>query len=353
MPQRLIAKEPRVCTYESYEDIPLRVNEVRVQTEYASPKHGSELPAFSGDSPHLNENYDKEWTAFLPKALDSAGFSAHIPGNQFVGIVTEIGSEVTRFAIGDRVCGYGAIAQTQVLSEDHRNLFAVPESMSWKNAVCYDPAQYALSAIRDGQVRLGDRVAVFGLGAIGALAVQMAKLAGASFVAAIDPLDRRRLAALQTGADLAIDPLSEDAGLRLKQETSKLGVDVVIDTSAHPTALQAALRGIAWSGNIVYAGWARPFAAGLDLGKEAHFNLPNLIFSRAVSEPGRDHPRWTFRRIELTCWDMLQGKALDCESIVDPVVPFLQSAAAYERYVDRHPEESVKMGVAFTQEGDR
>jgi hypothetical protein len=90
MPQRLIAKEPRVCTYESYEDIPLKVNEVRVQTEYASPKHGSELPAFRGDSPHLNENYDKEWTAFLPKALDSAGFSAHIPGNQFVGIVTVV-----------------------------------------------------------------------------------------------------------------------------------------------------------------------------------------------------------------------------------------------------------------------
>lgn len=40
MPQRLIAQEPRICTYETYEDRPLLVNEVRVLTEYASVKMG-------------------------------------------------------------------------------------------------------------------------------------------------------------------------------------------------------------------------------------------------------------------------------------------------------------------------
>ena len=36
---------------------------------------------------------------------------------------------------------------------------------------------------------------------------------------------------------------------------------------------------------------------------------------------------------------------LDCEEIIDPVVPFAESAEAYMRYVDQHPEKSIKMGV--------
>lgn len=38
---------------------------------------------------------------------------------------------------------------------------------------------------------------------------------------------------------------------------------------------------------------------------------------------------------------------LNCEDIIDPVVPFLESAQGYCRNVDTHPEESIKMGVDF------
>ena len=93
--------------------------------------------------------------------------------------------------------------------------------MPWKNALCLDPAQFALGGIRDGHVRLGDRVAVFGLGAIGAIAAQMAKAAGAAYVAVIDPIEKRRHAALEAGADAAFDPLREDVGLELKKATGR------------------------------------------------------------------------------------------------------------------------------------
>ena len=93
-----------------------------------------------------------------------------------------------QFRVGDRVCGYGSIREIQVLDAvDDPYLLKVPDSMPWKNALCFDPAQFALGGIRDGHVRLGDRVAVFGLGAIGAIASQMAKVAGAAYVAVIDP----------------------------------------------------------------------------------------------------------------------------------------------------------------------
>ena len=95
--------------------------------------------------------------------------------------------------------------EIQVLDAvDDPYLLKVPDSMPWKNALCFDPAQLPFGGIRDGHVRLGDRVAVFGLGAIGAIASQMAKVAGAAYVAVIDPIEKRRHAALDAGADAAL-----------------------------------------------------------------------------------------------------------------------------------------------------
>ena len=220
-------------------------------------------------------------------------------------------------------------------------LFEVPEGMSWKNALCFDPAQYALCGVRDGGVRIGDRVAVFGLGAIGAVAVQMAKAAGASFVAAIDPIPKRREAALRAGAAAARGPLDQDVGVELQRAPGRLGV------ACAGEALQQALRGLAYGGTIAFVGWARAFSGTLDLSREAHFNNANLVFSRASSEPNRDHPRWDRGRIAAACWEMLASGAIDCEGIIDPVVPFDEAPEAYERYVDRNPERAVKLGVSF------
>ena len=66
-------------------------------------------------------------------------------------------------------------------------------------------------SIREGRFSLGDK-AVSGLGAIGLLATQMAKLGGA-FVVAVDPIEERRRLAEEYGADLTIDPTSGDVGL--------------------------------------------------------------------------------------------------------------------------------------------
>jgi len=247
--------------------------------------------------------------------------------------------------VGDRVCGYGGIAETHVAGAG--SLRKMPESMPWQNAVCYDPAHFALGGIRDGGVKLGDTVAVIGLGAIGQVAAQFARLAGASYVAVIDPIERRRSCALAAGAHAVFDPTACDVGLELKKATGKRGVDVVIETSASEVALQSALRGLAYGGTIAFVGWARQFRGGLDLGREAHFNSANIVFSRAVSTPLREHPRWTFERICDTCWRILSEGDIDCRGIIDPVIPFADAAGAYEEYVDRHPDRSIKLGFSF------
>ena len=93
--------------------------------------------------------------------------------------------------------------------------------------------------------------------------------------------------------------------------------------------------------------FAKPFAEGFNLGREAHFNNAKIVFSRACSEPNPDYPRWSRKRIEETCWELLMNGYLNCEDLIDPVVTFAKSPESYMQYVDQHPEQSIKMGVTF------
>ena len=324
MPKELVAIAPRQPVLRDYEDGPLPADSVRVQVEFGAPKRGTEMTMYYG--------------------LRGAGFPQGL-GNMCVGKVSEIGSEVEGVEIGERVAGYGHLKETHTWNA--QRILKMNERMTWKEAVCYDPAHFALAAVRDGQVRVGDRVAVFGLGALGLMSQQFAKIAGADFVAVVDPIEGRRAVAEKTGADLVLDPTACNVGEALKEATGGLGVDVAIETSANYHALDDAIRSVAFEGTVVVVGWAKECKGGLDLGAVAHFNIPNLIFARANSDPNRDHPRWSFGRIIDTCWKWLSEGRFDCEDIVAPVVPFADAAATYEE-MDNYPERSVKLGVSFS-----
>jgi len=351
MPRQLIAAEPRVAVLAEYQDRKINANEVLVKVEFAAPKHGTELTDFRGASPFIKEKYDAEWQLFFSREENEDSgvkFGEWNLGNQWVGVIVEKGEAVTDYEIGDRVCSYGGIRETHIINAvNNYRLRKLPDSVSWKNAVCYDPAQFALAGVRDANIRPGDTVAIFGLGAIGQIAAQLCKRMGASLVVVIDPIETRRQVAMRHGADIAMDPTNADIGLELKKLTGKLGVDAIVETSGQPTALQSALRGLAYGGTISYVAFAKEFTYGLNFGKEAHFNNAKLVFSRAGSEPNPDYPRWDRKRIEETCWQMLTNGHLNCEDLVYPVVDFEGSAEGYMKYVDREPDLSIKMGVRF------
>ncbi len=323
MPKELIATAPQKPMLREYEDGPVPEGHLRVTVEFGAPKHGTEMTMYRGSR-----------GARFPMGL----------GNMCVGHISEIGEGVDGFAIGDRVAGYGSLRNTHTWRADR--VLQMPERMTWKEAVCFDPAQFALAGIRDGQLRLGDHVAVFGLGAIGQMTVQMARMAGAAFVAVIDPIARRREVIPPAVADMSLDPETDNIEAALKDATNGRGVDVVIETSANYAALNMALQGLAYGGTIAYVGWAKECKGGLDFGGPAHFNVPNIIFARACSEPNRDHPRWSFQRIMDSCWQWLAEGKFQCKEIVSPVVPFEESVEAYQD-IDFHPERSIKLGVQF------
>ena len=204
---------------------------------------------------------------------------------------------------------------------------------------------YALGGIRDGQVRLGERVAVFGLGAIGQMAVQMAKLSGARWVAASDPIERRRAAAARHGADVVFDPAQVDVGLAIKQMTGSLGVDVSIETSSSHAALYDALRSTRFQGRVASTAYYTGPAQGLLLSGEWHRNQLTLISSRAAAPPPREHS-WD-ERIKPEVVALLEEGRLEAEDLVDPIVPMARAAEAYLE-LNRHPERSIKLGIDHT-----
>ncbi|EBF5160600.1 TPA: zinc-binding alcohol dehydrogenase [Listeria monocytogenes] len=349
--KKLVATAPRVAELVEYHDREVLEDEVKIKVQFASPKHGTEVVDFRGISPFIDEEFSPEWNLFVSRETNSARgivFGEFQLGNMVVGEVVECGSKVTEYELGDIVCSYGPIMETVIVKAvDNYKLRKLPKGANWKNAVCYDPAQFAMSGVRDAHVRAGDYVVVVGLGAIGQIAIQLAKKAGASVVIGVDPLSHRRKIAEKHGADATFDPITTDVGLEVKRLTGKLGADSIIETSGNAAALQAALRGIAYGGTISYVAFAKPFPEGFNLGREAHFNNAKIVFSRAASEPNPDYPRWDRKRIEETCWELLMNGYLDCSDIIDPVVPFADSAESYMKYVDQQPDLSIKMGITL------
>ena len=349
--KKLVAVKPRVAELLDYEDSSISPNEVKIEVQFASPKHGTEVIDFRGMTPFMDEDFSEEWRMFMPREEGTTKgivFGEFQLGNMVVGKIIEVGSEVTGFQVGETVCTYGPIRETVIVNAvDNHRLRKMPEGSKWQNAVCYDPAQFAMSGVRDANVRAGDYVVVVGLGAIGQLAIQLAKKAGASIVVGIDPLNQRRDIALRNGADSCFDPTVCDVGFEVKKLTNKIGADSIIETSGNAAALQAALKGIAYGGTISYVAFGKAFPEGLNFGREAHFNNAKIVFSRAASEPNPDYPRWNRKRIEETCWELLMNGYLNCEDIIEPIVTFEKSAEAYMEYVDQHPELSIKMGIEY------
>lgn len=370
MPRELIAIAPRTPQLREYDEQPLESRQIRIRTELASPKHGTELVGYRAEN--TGRRYDPAWGAFVPVDPEDTGGFPFALGNMAVGIVNEIGPEVSRFAVGDRVFGHLPIRETHTVEEN--NVDPLPEGLSAEAAVCLDPA-VMMMAMRDANIKLGDEVAVFGLGALGLMGVQLARIAGATTVIGVDPIEARRDVANKLGADITLDPTAGagDAGLAIRRMTGlhqrvgperpqrrrviggyweipsqhrQLGVDVAIESSGSTQALHHAIRSARFGGTIClisYYGWD---AAGLRLGEEFHINQLQLVSSRVESLPLRDAPLWDLQRLVEVALSWLVSGRLSAEGILTPIVPFEDAEEAY-RDIDEHPERSIKLGIRF------
>lgn len=203
-----------------------------------------------------------------------------IPGHEVVGRVVRCGAAVTHLAVGQRVgvaWRYGACGQCELCREGYENLcpqggvtgmtvdggyaqfmrarashaLPIPDSLRSDEAAplfCAGVTSYR--ALKNAGVRPGQRVAVFGVGGLGHLAVQIARAMGAEVIALDIGQDKLALA-LELGAAQALD--ASDPGA-LKALRQRGGVHVAVVTSAARAAYDAALQCLRPTGTLSVVG---------------------------------------------------------------------------------------------------
>jgi NADPH:quinone reductase-like Zn-dependent oxidoreductase len=152
-----------------------------------------------------------------------------VPGRDVAGTVVEVGSAVTRFAVGDAVLGVapGSFAEYAVARED--KLARKPAEISFVQAAALSISGLtALQAVEAGKVQPGQSVLVLGAsGGVGSYAVQLAKASGAVVTGVASTAKQDMVRSL--GADHVLDYTAEDFA------DGRHHYDLIIDLAGNPT----------------------------------------------------------------------------------------------------------------------
>ena len=171
-------------------------------------------------------------------------------GHEISGEIAKVGEGVEGWSVGDRVVprAYGGYADYVIADVKPVGLFSglyrIPDGVSMEEAALVEPLSVAVAAVRRSEMKLGDRVAIFGAGPIGLLILQCIRAAGAGEVFISEPLKVRREVAKKLGADEVINPREEDPVERIKDLTGGEGVNVAFECSGVGEVLRQAIEAV-------------------------------------------------------------------------------------------------------------
>jgi threonine dehydrogenase-like Zn-dependent dehydrogenase len=353
MPKRLAITGPYQVEILDYEDPPLGPNQVLVKTELASGKHGTTMGMLDNRT-FEGQQFDQEMRLFVEDTNPDAQRqptrdSPWNLGTTGVGIVTEVGDEVSQFKVGERVFGLMDVRETNIRPVEQ--LWELGEIDPYL-ALCVEPAYVAFHSVRESQMRYGDAVVVVGLGALGLLAVRMARESGAETLIAIDPLPHRRELAAAYGADYTLDPNQGDAALEVHKLTGGKGVDIAIELSGVYPALQTAIRCVRVGGLVCSTGFYQGESKGLWLGREWHHNRLTMIVPHGCGwgHPPRDYPLWDSQRAYDAIVSMMRKGRLSADGLINLTLK-PQDANRIFDIIREQTNEVTKYAVDFTGAG--
>ena len=348
MARALLLEAPRAVRLREEQAPALAPRELRVKALVSGISHGTELSLYRGTSAFADRVFDRDLRAFVRPDPPRPVYPATL-GYELVGTVQEVGEAVDEFAPGELVHVGAPHRDEAVLDLDAAAASTYPPVKLPEGPLdrwlFVSVGAVALVAAHDARIKLGDHVAVVGLGAIGLLLVQMARLAGARRISVVDPVTPRRELALSLGADEAFEP--GEAGAAIKRAAG--GADVAIETSGATAGLHDAVAAAGLGGTVVTVGFYQGGAPELRLGEEWHHNRLDMVSSMgAWGSPHRAYPAWDRPRVLRTVVDLLASDAVRVDALPVRHFPFEQAVDAYG-WLDHNPNEAVK--VAFDYPG--
>jgi threonine dehydrogenase-like Zn-dependent dehydrogenase len=303
---------------------------VLIRTLYSGVSAGTELSQYRGTNPFMHRRFDEASRLFLAAEAPSWPYPVRNLGYEEVGEIVEIGADVTDLAVGDRVFGTWGHRTHHRASAEYARERRMPSGADPRIGVFSHIGAVALNGVHDAQIRLGDVVAVFGLGVPGQIVVQAARAAGARVIA-VDPDAHRREVALAHGAADALDPTGGSAGEAIKALTDGRGADVCIEVSGAPPALAEAIRAVAYSARVVAMGFFQGEVSGLRLGEEFHLNRVQLICSQISGVAPEASYRWSKLRLWQTAVRLQHEGVLSLTPLISHTAPFAEAPALFAR----------------------
>ena len=346
MGESIVLEAPRIIGFEEVTDRALAANEVRLRTLYSGISAGTELTAYRGTNVYLHKQWNQGQRLFVPGEAPSKQYPVRDLGYEESGEVIEVGSSVTRVKIGDIVCGTWGHRTMHIAAEDYAAGRLLPADLDPILGIYSHMAAIALNGILDAAIRLGETVAVFGLGVPGQIVAQMAKRSG-SRVIGVDMMAARLAKAVELAAvDVSLDASAGRIAEQIKDLTGDRGADVCIEASGAYPALQEAVRSAGYSGKVVALGFFQGPGQSLYLGEEFHHNRINVVCSQISGVSPELSYRWNRDRLVRTGIRLQAEGVLQLRPLITHIVPWREAADTY-RMLDQDPGAALQVVLDF------
>lgn len=218
------------------------------------------------------------------------------------------------------IMGPGGLSEYMMV--DAKNIYKMADDIKLEYAALTEPLACCVHSIQNGDVQLGDDVVVIGVGIMGALHIQLAKLRGARVIACeVD--DARLEVARKMGADITVNSKDIDVVAKIKELTEGRGADVVFCTVAIPAIGSQAVQMTGKVGKTVFYSSFHP-----DNPIEIS---PNKIHSTEQIITGSVNPQ---TKDFLIATRLLSGGIIDVSELISATVPFDKIEEAFEKAID-------------------
>lgn len=281
-------------------------------------------------------------------------------GYSCAGMVMEVGRDAESFSVGDRVAcaGQNYASHAEMVYVPKHLCVKIPDGVDSEDASFVTLGAIALQGIRQSEPRLGDRIAVIGLGLLGQLTVQMLKASGCRVLGS--DLDASKLElARQLGADAVVASTGLVEAATAFSEGH--GVDAVIITASTKDngPIEVAGEIARKKGRVVVVG-----AVGMNIPREPYYKKELELrlsmsygpgrYDRQYEEQGRDYPfgyvRWTEQRNMQAFLELVAEHKVQLKPLITHRYPIEQAETAYALMMDG---TTPYMGMVITYSSDR
>lgn len=228
---------------------------------------------------------------------------------------------VKSFIAETQECAMGPGGLAEYMMVNAEDVYKMADDIDLSHAALSEPVACCVHSVRNGKIELGDDVVVIGVGIMGALHIQLAKLSGARVIAC--ELDEKRLeVAKKMGADIMINSGENDPVEKIKELTDERGADVVFCTVPVAALAKQAVDMTGKIGRTVFYTSFHP-------DKPIEIS-PNKIHSSEQIITGTVNPQ---KKDFLIATKLLSSRLLDVSELISDRVPLAEIDRAFEEAI--------------------